>query len=247
MTNALFPDAPSWMVKPLTEEFKAKAPPWYQKALATMNQPVSVTPEEEARVDEKRELVTNKATGDFEDNYLAFVRSKESPNHGYNDYFGRGSSRSAAAPPKELSTMTLGEVMAWQDATTGQAESNAAGAYQFIRKTLRGLKEEAGLTGEEMFDSDLQDALAVRLMRRRGLDKYQSGEISHSTFANNLAKEWASLPVLTGTERNGVPILPGQSYYKGVGSNKALVKPSELKSYEELFSLADVEPTNIEG
>jgi hypothetical protein len=35
-------------------------------------------------------------------------------------------------------------------------------------------------------------------------------------FANSLAKEWASLPVVTGKKK-------GQSYYSGDGLNKALV------------------------
>jgi hypothetical protein len=48
------------------------------------------------------------------------------------------------------------------------------------------------------------------LLKRRGLEKYQAGKLSKDQFADNLSKEWASLPYRTG-----------ESYYAGVGSNKS--------------------------
>jgi hypothetical protein len=48
------------------------------------------------------------------------------------------------------------------------------------------------------------------LLKRRGLERYQAGKLSKDQFADNLSKEWASLPYNTG-----------QSYYAGVGSNKS--------------------------
>jgi hypothetical protein len=53
-------------------------------------------------------------------------------------------------------------------------------------------------------------------MKGRGLDLYLRGSIDEYAFCNNLAKEWASLPVVSGPKR-------GSSYYGGDGLNKALV------------------------
>jgi hypothetical protein len=57
------------------------------------------------------------------------------------------------------------------------------------------------------------------LLKIRGLEKYQSGKLSKDQFADNLSKEWASLPYNTGA-----------SYYSGVGSNKSSGSRDELIS-----------------
>lgn len=59
--------------------------------------------------------------------------------------------------------------------------SSALGRYQIVRTTLRGLKSELGLSGSQLYSADLQDQLAVTLLRRRGRN------------AIALGQEWASL------------------------------------------------------
>ncbi len=122
-------------------------------------------------------------------------------------------------PPKPLTSMTVGEVLNWQDSIDRLYQSEAAGKYQIMEDTLRNLYKEAGLTLNSMFDEAGQDKLATTLLKRRGLDKYLSGHLSVEDFCNNLAKEWASLPVVSGPKR-------GKSYYSGDGLNKALVDVS---------------------
>ncbi len=117
-------------------------------------------------------------------------------------------------PQKPLSAMTIAEVLAWQDSIDALYRSEAAGRYQIMEDTLRGLYREAGKTGDDLFDEDGQDDLAVALLRRRGLDQFLDGRLSAEDFANNLAKEWASLPMVTGPKK-------GRSYYDGDGLNKA--------------------------
>lgn len=119
-------------------------------------------------------------------------------------------------PPKRLTTMTIREVLAWQDRIDPRYMSEAAGVYQILEDTLRGLYAEAGLTLDSLFDRDGQDALAIQLLKRRGLKNFQAGQISVDEFCNRLAKEWASLPIVTGPGR-------GKSFYGGDGLNKSLV------------------------
>lgn len=82
--------------------------------------------------------------------------------------------------PKPLTRMTVDEVIAAQRTWSRHHGSSAAGAPQFIRKTLMGLKEELGLRGSQVFDSDLQDRLAYHLLIRRGYHQFINGEISRT-------------------------------------------------------------------
>lgn len=103
----------------------------------------------------------------------------------------------------------------------GKEPSSALGGYQFLTATLDGLKKNLKLTGKEIMTPEFQDELAIALMRGRGLDGYLAGKITAEAFANNLAKEWASLPMVTGPKK-------GRSYYSGDGLNKSFHKPETI-------------------
>lgn len=123
------------------------------------------------------------------------------------------SSYSVVAPDKPLSQMTLDEVDAWQTANyDAGAESTAAGGYQFMRDTLRPLRERLGLTGSELFDREMQDKLGAELMKDAGLEDFKAGTITADAFADGLAKIWAAFPDASGS-----------SVYAGDGLNKALI------------------------
>jgi muramidase (phage lysozyme) len=112
----------------------------------------------------------------------------------------------------DLTNMTIAEVMAFQKQhVAGGAESGAAGKYQIINETLAGLVKKGNIDTGAKFDQQMQDRLADMLIKQRGYDKYKSGKISKEEFARNLSQEWAALP--SGPNN--------QSYYAGVGSNKA--------------------------
>ena len=132
----------------------------------------------------------------------------------YDLMFGRGNQR--------LTNKTVDEVIELQK---GSRVSSAAGGYQFLRKTLVGLKEELGLTGKERFNEDLQDRLAQALMERRGLNEYLQGKITKEQFADRLAQEWAGLPTSSG-----------KSHYEGDGLNKATVSRRALMQAIEKFT-----------
>ena len=124
-------------------------------------------------------------------------------------------------PKRRLVEMTIAEVLVWQESIDAKYRSEAAGRYQIMEDTLRPLPPSAGLLPSALFNAKNQDALATVLLRRRGLDRFVSGAISAEDFANNLAKEWASLPVVTGPKK-------GRSFYAGDGLNKSHVSAADF-------------------
>jgi len=111
-----------------------------------------------------------------------------------------------------LTDMTIAQVLEFQKTMRRMGhESTAVGKYQIIQKTLEGLVSQGAAKLDDKFSPAVQDRLAVALMRGRGLEKYQRGQITAAQFADKLAQEWASLPTASG-----------RSAHHGVGSNKAL-------------------------
>lgn len=117
----------------------------------------------------------------------------------YNETLGYGA---YTGGPVNLTGMTLDEVDKLQGQMLRHPEnswnSSAIGRYQIVRTTLRSLKKQLGLKGDEKFTPQLQDRLAEQLLKNRGYDDWKSGKISDTRFINNLAKEWASLPTASG-------------------------------------------------
>lgn len=163
---------------------------------------------------------------------LDLIGKKES-NGNYNAYFGNAGNQDI-----DFTSMTIADVRRWQDDFVKKgSKSSAVGKYQIIRKTMDSLIKEMNLTGKEKFSNELQDQMALTLARRRGYDKFVSGKMDKKSFANELAKEWASFPVVTPI--NGKK--PGQSYYAGDGLNKALIQPDEVfAALDEELKLARV-------
>lgn len=230
---------PSWFFDVKKEDVVTSLPSWF----ININDPLKTA--EGAIVEEiPQEVETramNKGEGDFTEKMMAEIRSHESPNYGYSDYFGRGFNRGPFTPPKDLTTMTVNEVLSWQVSSNPPGpDTAAAGAYQIIRPTLMGLVKSMGLSGDELFDKDLQDRMAISLMKGRGLDKFLAGTMDGDSFANKMAREWASLPVLKEDRRGRRSIAIGQSYYTGDGVNKAFKGEKALEQYRELYALADI-------
>lgn len=90
---------------------------------------------------------------------------------GYNETLGFGA---FTGGPRNLVGMTLDEIDAMQTQMLrhpgNSHNSSAAGRYQIVQKTLRGLRSTLGLSGSEFFTPDLQDRLAQQLLRQRGND-----------------------------------------------------------------------------
>ncbi len=131
---------------------------------------------------------------------------------------------------KQITAMTIGELVDEQASFTNRFKSSASGGYQFMRKTLQDLSRELRLSGKQMFDPDLQDRLGYHLLKRRGYEEFMAGKINMIEFAKRLAMEWASFPVLAATKGQHQQLKRGQSYYDGDALNKALVKPEAIEA-----------------
>ena len=155
---------------------------------------------------------------------LDFIGDIEAPK-GYDTVYGNNQDKLT----KPLTSMTLDEVIAAQPGWTQRFGSSAAGRYQFMRATLRGLMTQYNIPGLTFLTPELQDHLGLQLLKRRGYADFIAGRISSVTFALRLAQEWASLPVLSSVRGGSRAVERGQSYYAGDGVNKALVSPERLE------------------
>jgi muramidase (phage lysozyme) len=144
--------------------------------------------------------------------------AKGESNGNYDAYFGNAGNTTV-----HFTDMTIAEVMQWQkNYVAGGSISSAVGRYQIIRPTLAGLVRQLGIDPQTArFDPALQDQLAITLMTRRGAVAYVQKKLTREQFAANLAKEWASLPKISGAD-------PGQSYYAADGVNRARVSVGQV-------------------
>lgn len=102
----------------------------------------------------------------------------------------------------DLCTMTLKEIDALQTKMlkhpANSFNSSALGRYQIVRTTLRAIRKSLGLSDNALFDPGMQDRCACYLLGLRGIDKYLAGRLAENTLIDNLAREWASLPIVSG-------------------------------------------------
>lgn len=165
---------------------------------------------------------------------LKAIRTIETGSEGpkaYETIFGHNQDKL----PEPLTRMTLAEVIIAGPSWTRRFKSSAAGAYQFMNATLKGLATEHDLKAEQIFDADFQDWLGYQLLRRRGIDKFLNGSTNIVAFGKALAQEWASFPVLADTKGAHRNVTRGETYYAGDKLNKSLVSPERI---EKLLSEA---------
>jgi hypothetical protein len=124
---------------------------------------------------------------------------------------------------RPLTEMSLAQVLASQPGWAQESGSSAAGRYQLIQITLREMMRKLRLSARRPYDADLQDLLGYALLQRRGYHRFMGGEMSPNTFALELAKEWASIPVVAPVQGAHRPLVSGESYYSGDNRNCALV------------------------
>lgn len=159
------------------------------------------------------------ATIDRVEPLLALIRQAESSGN-YDAHFGKPNNSNP-----RFTQMTIDAVLDWQKAFVSAGSiSSAVGAYQIIRGTLKDiiLRRNLDLADTEIFNEALQDQMAVFLLKRRGLEEFLIGSLDQSGFINQIAKEWAGLPNMTG-----------KSHYDGDGVNSATVTLDEVKTAVE--------------
>jgi hypothetical protein len=161
---------------------------------------------------------------------LDFIGNKES--RGYDDISGLV--KQFRYPSKKITEMTIREVLDWQEDIDQFQLSEAVGRYQIMEDTLRGFNNDralvggtplytrAGLSAGDLFNPDNQDKMAIVLLEGRGLRRFLAGQITREEFADNLANEWASLPLVSGPNT-------GRSVYAGDrAGNRALTTVQEF-------------------
>ena len=105
---------------------------------------------------------------------------------------------------KQLTSMTINEVLQYQNSRGRNMK--AAGKWQIMPNTLRGLKKSMNLTGEELFTPEMQDRMAFELaMNRKGYRQFAKATGNEKlalmgAAQNDLAKEWASMPMANDAE-----------------------------------------------
>ena len=105
---------------------------------------------------------------------------------------------------KQLTSMTINEVLQYQNSRGRNMK--AAGKWQIMPDTLRGLKKSMNLTGEEVFTPEMQDRMAFELaMNRKGYRQFANATGAEKialmgAAQNDLAKEWASMPMANDAE-----------------------------------------------
>ena len=113
-----------------------------------------------------------------------------------------------------LTDKTINEVIEWQE-NRGKA-SNAAGRYQFIPSTLRGLvRNLPEIDGTEKFSPEMQDKLAIALLEEKGLSEVIAGNKSVDSFVDGIAQVWQAFK-----NTDGVGAIDNELGKASVGADK---------------------------
>lgn len=171
----------------------------------------------------KKSFVVNPGDPDKYRSILDTIAAVESTSEGgynaynsgtYNDKVVRsGDSRRLLG--KALTDMTIDEIME-RGAIKDARDPNrifAAGRYQIIPSTLKGLVKSTKIDTSQKFTPEVQDYLATFKLHERGvIDAINKGD--YLLAQNRMAMEWAGMPVATTmVNHKGKVRHAGQSYY----------------------------------
>ena len=154
--------------------------------------------------------------------------------------FNRWVSGFKGSPNQDLTKMSVSEVLEAQLRSVRNGGGSAAGAGQVIHPTLMGLLKNGVVNAEDQFNEDTQNNRSRRnpptrchLLEQRGYSKWVNGDLSTQKFGNNIAKEWAAMPLLEDTYKGAKQVNRGSSYHAGVGDNQARLGAS---AFEDLLT-----------
>ena len=133
----------------------------------------------------------------------------------------------------DLTGMTMDEIDTLQTQMISERGGSAIGRYQYVQKTLRGLRQDLGIKGDEKFTPEMQDRLATESMQRRGLLDWEAGTLPDADFQYWLSQEWAGLPKDSS----------GLSYHNGFNGNRATI--SDLNVDASLQQARDARSAQI--
>ena len=161
-------------------------------------------------------------------------------------------------PETPITDMTVEQIMRYQ----GDENGPAAGAGQIKFNTFKTLlKMDDGLLPTDVFTPEVQDHANNRLLDRRGFNAWSRGEKSSFDFANDLASEWAGLPLVRDTiKTTGEVRKAGESRYgnntPGISANNWLSAvtsafgdevPDQIGPSAPVYKSTPVFPNSSEG
>ena len=143
-----------------------------------------------------------------------------------------------ALPEKQLSKMTLKEVIEFQNTLINESRgelkgvsetqgSSAVGKYQIMQKNLKAWIKRGEFKEDDLFNKETQDAMFELLLEYTGYSKWEKNQITDDEFKNNLANIWASLPTTEGKSAHDQPVGKTPLSFeqiRGGGSPKATTK-----------------------
>lgn len=132
---------------------------------------------------------------------------------------------------EDLSKLTVDEILARNKLPTDDPRRmNAVGRYQIINSTLRDLKKNMGLSGNELFTPELQDKMFLELLPKSAKGYINGKHNDKISAMTDVSKVWASVGVPVAMQGKHRMVQPGESYYAGDGGNKANAKSIQLVS-----------------
>ena len=81
------------------------------------------------------------------------------------------------------------------------------GRYQIVGRTLKGLKKDMGLTGNEKLTPELQDKMFATLLQQAGFNQYTSGKIGTLELLDKLDEVWEGLKLNKTARRKFIQAL----------------------------------------
>lgn len=186
---------------------------------------------------------------------LAALKEKIAQAESKGDYNAYNQGR--AVPKKgNLTELTLEELMRRQSLKEGdKSRIFAAGKYQVIPDTMKQAVAKLKLDKKMKFSPEMQEQLFDYLVKYKKpeINNFLEGRGDPKTALKAFSQEWASIGVpedtIRKTKSGNIPLKRGESYYSGIGGNKAKIKPEEiealLKQYKSMKS--PVAPAAVEA
>lgn len=170
-------------------------------------------------------------------------------NNGLNSYIQGRSSKRYPLLKKDLSELSIGEVMSLQNKPrNSNGQLFATGRYQIIPDTLKGITTRLQVPTSQKYDKKTQDQLGLGLLLgRSNAKKYLTQQVDDTKenlekASLDVAKEWSSVGVPYAMKGANKYISKNQSYYAGggdVASIKTEVVQQALKNLRKAYGTSD--------
>jgi len=176
---------------------------------------------------------------------LSFIATGESYGGSLNaanrgTFYGKivGSTKNAKRKGKPISELTVGEIKELQAITdhSNPEKLYAVGISNMNPPTFIEAQEATGVLDSDKFNKETQEKMSKYLIKGKASTRktYQwlmgSKDVSIDDAILGLAKTFASVPVPYDVKRGDRIIKAGQSYYSGLGGNKAGHSLEKVKS-----------------